>query len=210
MAVGRIAEIAPRGGDVRLTLDTGAMDLSGAQVGDSIAVSGVCLTAVALQPARFVADVSLETLARTTLGRLSAGASVNLEPALRVGDRLGGHLVSGHVDGVGNVNGIRAAARSQHMTFSAPAGLARYIAEKGSICIDGVSLTVNGVTGNEFTVNVVPHTLAATTLGTYVAGRAVNIEVDLLARYVERLMQGEQAATPGITTAFLTEHGFLK
>ena len=210
MAVGRVAEMAPRGGDVRLAVDTGGLELAGARIGDSIAVNGVCLTAVAVQQRRFTADVSLETLARTNLGRLSAGAPVNLELALRVGDRLGGHLVSGHVDGVGDVCGIENAARSQRMTFAAPAALARYIAEKGSICIDGVSLTVNGVNGAEFAVNVVPHTLTATTLGHYAVGQAVNIEVDVLARYVERLMHGERAATPEITTAFLAEHGFLK
>lgn len=210
MAVGRVAEVVPRGGDVRLAIDTGGLELADVPIGASIAVNGVCLTAVAVQPRRFAADVSLETLARTSLGRLGAGAPVNLELALRVGDRLGGHLVSGHVDGVGDLRGIDAAARSQRMTFTVPAALACYIAEKGSICIDGVSLTVNGVNGAEFAVNVVPHTLAATTLGNYAVGQAVNIEVDLLARYVERLLQGERAATPEITTAFLAEHGFLK
>lgn len=188
-AVGRVAALEPRGGDVRLRIVAPGWPLEDVAEGDSIAVAGVCLTALDLAADGFAADVSIETLSLTTLGRLAPGDGVNLEKALRLSDRLGGHLVSGHVDGVGRVVEVAADARSQRWTFEAPAALARYIAVKGSICIDGVSLTVNAVDGARFGVNLIPHTQAVTTFGARRAGDAVNLEVDLLARYIERLQQ---------------------
>jgi riboflavin synthase len=191
-AVGRIASREQRGGDARLVIDAGALILDDVALGDSIAVAGVCLTVVALDGARWAADISAETLARTTLGALRVGDGVNLEKALRLADRLGGHLVSGHVDGVGVVARIDVApddgsGASQRWTFRLPRGLARYVAVKGSICIDGTSLTVNEVGDDDFGVTLIPHTLGATTFGSRRAGDAVNIEVDLVARYLERL-----------------------
>lgn len=189
-AVGRVAAIERRGGDVRLAIDSAELGLGDVVPGDSIAVAGVCLTAIELDGPRFAADVSVETLDHTTLGALRAGDPVNLEKALRLADRLGGHLVSGHVDGVGKVLDVREDARSQRWTFEAPAALARYIATKGSICIDGASLTVNEVEGARFGVNLIPHTVERTTFRVRRPGDAVNLEVDMVARYVERLMAG--------------------
>ena len=207
-AVGRIARLEPRGGDLRLHVDSAALDLSDVALGDSIAVSGVCLTAVALGPRGFAADVSNETLALTTLGKLGPGDPVNLEKALRLADRLGGHLVSGHVDGLGKVLAIAADGRSQRWTFELPDALARYVAAKGSVCIDGTSLTVNVVDGARFGVNLIPHTVAHTAFHARQPGDAVNIEVDLIARYVERLI-GQRGADPSrIDTDFLRRHGF--
>ncbi len=211
-AVGRIAAIEKHGGDARLRIDTGTLDMSDVQLGDSIAVSGVCLTALECGANAFSADVSSETLTRTTLGSLRTGSRVNLEKALTPASRLGGHLVSGHVDGVGEVTERSADARSVRFRIQAPAALARYIAAKGSICLDGVSLTVNVVDGAQFELNIVPHTLQATTLDEYQPGRRVNLEVDLIARYLERLLLGDRAADTGttITHAFLAEHGFIR
>jgi riboflavin synthase len=211
-AVGKIVSMEARGGDARLRIDCGKLDMADVRTGDSIAVSGVCLTAVEHDTHGFVADVSGETLSRTSLGRLRAGDAVNLEKALTLSTPLGGHLVSGHVDGVGVVVARREDARSVQFRFKAPAPLAKYIAEKGSICVDGISLTVNGVHGAEFEVNIVPHTLKETTLGNLKAGSEVNIEVDMLARYMERLMLGENAAVEGatITREFLATHGFTR
>jgi riboflavin synthase len=193
-AIGRIARIEPLGGDTRLHIDAVTLDLSDVGIGDSICVSGVCLTAIALDGTQFAADVSNETLACTTLGMLQSGKGVNLEKSLRLADRLGGHLVSGHVDAVGRVVAIEADARSQRWTFDLPVPLARYVAAKGSVCIDGVSLTVNEVDGNRFGVNLIPHTVEVTTFRDKQAGDTVNIEVDLIARYVERLRSaGEEA-----------------
>ncbi len=186
-SVGRIASREPRGGDMRLAIDAASLELDDVAIGDSIAVAGVCLTAVEFDGPRFVADVSAETLRLTTLGTLVAGDAVNLEKALRLADRLGGHLVSGHVDGVGRVARIDDDGASQRWTFRVPALLARYIAVKGSICVDGTSLTVNTVDADTFGVTLIPHTLAVTTFGARKAGDAVNIEVDLMARYAERL-----------------------
>jgi riboflavin synthase len=186
-AVGQVVAQEARGGDARLLIDAGALDLGDVAIGDSIAVAGVCLTAITLAGAQFGVDVSAETLRLTTLGALRAGDAVNLEKALRLADRLGGHLVSGHVDGSGRVERIVDDGASQRWIFSAPRALMRYIAVKGSICIDGTSLTVNAVEGDTFGVTLIPHTLAATTFGARLAGDAVNLEVDLVARYVERL-----------------------
>ncbi len=186
-ATGKIVRAEPRGGDVRLVVDAGKLGLDDVAIGDSIAVSGVCLTAVALDGNTFAVDVSNETLSRTSLGALDAGARVNLEKALRFSDRLGGHLMAGHVDGLGRIVAIEPDARSQRWTFELPAELARYAAPKGSIAIDGISLTINEVEGRRFGVNLIPHTIEVTTLGERRIGDAVNIEVDLVARYVERL-----------------------
>ena len=188
-AVGRIDErMEHASGDVSLAVATGALDAAGIAVGDSICVSGVCLTAVEVTPDGFRTDVSAESLARTTLGNLASGSRVNLETSLTLATPLGGHLVSGHVDGIAQVVARREDARSVRIGFRAPDALARYIAEKGSVCIDGTSLTVNGVDGAAFDVNIVPHTIAATTLGDLGPGSTVNIEVDPIARYVERLL----------------------
>lgn len=186
-AIGEIARIEPCNGDVRLTIDTKILDMADVAVGDSICVSGVCLTVVESDDDAFAADVSVETLTCTTLGMLKSGSCVNLEKSLRLADRLGGHLVCGHVDGVGRVVAVEPDARSQRWTFEVPASLSRYIAAKGSVCIDGVSLTVNEVEASRFGVNLIPHTLEVTTFRDKHAGDAVNIEVDLIARYVERL-----------------------
>lgn len=204
--VGRMARIEPRGGDVSLTVDTGSLDLSDVQIGDSISVSGVCLTAVTLQPKGFSADVSNETLSLTSLGKLKAGDPVNLEKALRLADRLGGHLVSGHVDGLGKVVSITPDGRSQRWIFEVPASLARYIAAKGSVCIDGTSLTVNEVANQRFGVNLIPHTVENTAFHARRVGDPVNIEVDVIARYVERLLASGDA--PKLDEAFLKQHGF--
>ena len=204
--VGRVARLEPRGGDVRLAIDTAGLDLADVQPGDSIAVSGVCLTAVALEPHGFAADVSNETLSLTTLGQLKAGDLVNLEKALRLADRLGGHLVSGHVDGLGKVVSITPDGRSQRWTFELPAALVRYIAAKGSVCIDGTSLTVNEVAGSRFGVNLIPHTVEHTAFHARRVGDAVNIEVDVIARYVERLLSSGEA--PKLDEAFLRQHGY--
>ena len=186
-AVGKIARIEERGGDTRLSIDAQTLDLSDVAIGDSICVSGVCLTAIAIENNQFAADVSVETLSRTTLGQLRVGDGVNLEKSLRLADRLGGHLVSGHVDAVATIVAIEFEARSQRWTIEVHSSLARYIAAKGSICVDGVSLTVNEVASNRFGVNLIPHTIDVTTFRTSKVGAAVNIEVDLIARYVERL-----------------------
>jgi riboflavin synthase len=210
-AVGQVTQLEARGGDVRIGVATGKLDRRDVRLGDSIAVNGVCLTVVDLLREGFVADVSSETLARTTVGQWRVGDRVNLEKALTPTTRLGGHLVSGHVDGIGQVLNRHVDARSVRIRIEAPAELARYIAKKGSICVDGVSLTVNEVIGAAFDLNIVPHTLVETVVDDYQPGRAVNIEVDLIARYLERLLLGKQAATPGsmITREFLSEHGFL-
>ena len=210
-SIGKIANIESKGGDCRLTINTGKLPLIDAKLGDSIAVSGICLTAVELGDGRFSADVSRETLSRTTLGGLTSGSRVNLELALTPTTRLGGHIVSGHVDGVGEVVSRQLDGRSWRFVIEAPANLAKYIAEKGSICVDGVSLTVNGVDGKRFDLNIVPHTLAETTLDEFQPGRKVNLEVDLLARYLERLMLGEKAAcsSGSITEDLLAESGFI-
>ena len=190
--VGLVRAVEPRGGDVRLWIDVDALPLGGVVDGDSICVSGCCLTALEITPRGFVADVSLETLSLTTLGELAIGSRVNLEPSLKAGDSLGGHLVSGHVDGLGEVTSVAGDARSVRMRFRCPTRLSRYVARKGSIAVDGVSLTVNDVDGDEFGVNLIPHTQSVTTLGEFAPGRRVNLEIDQVARYVERLLATQQ------------------
>jgi riboflavin synthase len=185
-AVGRITRVEPRPGGARIAVSASRLGLDDVAIGDSIAVNGVCLTVVAKSPASFEADVSAETFS-CTVG-LDASGEVNLEKALRLADRLGGHLVAGHVDGVGEVMRIRAAGESTLMTIRAPEPLSRYIARKGSVAVQGVSLTVNEVRDAEFDVNLIPHTISATTLRNLKAGSSVNLEVDLVARYVERML----------------------
>ncbi|MBK9495249.1 MAG: Riboflavin synthase [Alphaproteobacteria bacterium ADurb.BinA280] len=186
-AVGSISALQPSAGDLRLHVATGSLGIADLALGESIAVNGVCLTVVAFSAEHFEADVSNETLRCTTLGALQPGSKVNLERAMRADGRFGGHIVSGHVDGVGEVQSITSESRSQIWRFRVPEILSRYIAEKGSVCIDGTSLTVNAVESNEFEVNLVPHTLANTRFHALSIGARVNIEVDLIARYVERL-----------------------
>ena len=188
--VGRLAALERRGGDVRLTVEVGSLAFDAVQLGESIAVNGVCLTVIEFDAHTFAADASNETLALTTLGALAVGDALNLERAMRPTDRLGGHLVSGHVDGVGRVLHVWNDARAQRWLFEAPAALRRYIAAKGSICVDGVSLTVNEVDDAGFEVALIPHTVANTRFAHTQVGDAVNLEIDLVARYVERLLAG--------------------
>lgn len=213
-AVGQIASLQPRGGDVRVQVRTGKLDLRDVKLGDSIAVNGVCLTVVELPGDGFWADVSQETMRHSAFVNLQIGSPVNLEKALTATTRLGGHLVSGHVDGVGKVLSREEEARSVRFRIEVPSALARYIAHKGSITVDGTSLTVNGVDGAVFDVNIVPHTLQETIMGDYQQGTVLNLEVDVIARYLERLLMGDKAAEPGavsgISMAFLAENGFLK
>jgi len=208
-AIGQLRTRQDKGGDVRIEIASGLLDLSDVKLGDSIAVNGVCLTVTQCLKDGFCADVSRETLSLSTLGNLRAGSPVNLEKALLATSRLGGHLVSGHVDGLGEVLSRKENARAVEFRIRAPAPLAKYIAHKGSITVDGVSLTVNAVSGAEFALTLIPHTIKLTISQHYQAGSLVNLEVDLLARYLERLLQGEKPASGGITAGFLGEHGYL-
>ncbi|MGD8617276.1 MAG: riboflavin synthase [Gammaproteobacteria bacterium] len=211
-AVGEVAGLEPRGEDLRLRIRTGKLDLRDVSIGDSIAASGVCLTVVALPGDGFWADVSGETLACTGIGALKLGDRVNLEKALTLSTPLGGHLVSGHVDGIGEVVSQRQDGRSVRFRMRAPGALARYIAAKGSVCVEGISLTVNAVEGAEFELNIVPHTLAETTMGELRPGRAFNLEVDIIARYLERLLLGEKAGdatASGVSEELLRRCGFM-
>jgi len=211
-AVGEIVALEPKSGDLRVRIKTHGLDLADVILGDSIATNGVCLTVVELPGDGYWADVSVETLDYTSLRQWRVGQSVNLEKALTPTTRLGGHIVSGHVDGVAEVVSRTPDARSERFRMRAPKALAKYIAHKGSITIDGTSLTVNAVDGDEFELNIVPHTIAETVIGSYQAGTQVNIEVDVIARYLERLLLGEKAADSAsgqsIDMAFLAEHGF--
>jgi len=212
-AIGQIREIEPKGQDTRLRIQTGKLDLSDVQLGDSIAVNGVCLTAVELPGDGFWADVSQETLSKTSLASILVNQRVNLEKAMTPTTRLGGHLVSGHVDGLGEVISRKPEGRSVVFEIQAPNELARYIAKKGSICVDGTSLTVNDIIGARFSLNIVPHTLIETIMDEYDVGRKVNLEVDIIARYLERLLLGDDAAKAGktdISLDFLAQHGFIK
>lgn len=210
-AIGTISSLESKGGDKRLHIDTGKLDMSDVKPGDSIAVSGVCLTAIEFDSSSFVADVSGETLAHTTLGKLSKGDHINLEKALTPSSRLGGHMVSGHVDGVGEIVSRSKDARSIRFTLRAPAELTRYIARKGSICVDGISLTVNSVDEDSFDLNIVPHTLEQTTMNDFESGRRVNLEVDVIARYLERLItDSDSNETSDITLELLKRQGYVK
>jgi riboflavin synthase len=186
--MGTVLERETRGGDLHLVIAFAQLDETRLNVGDSVCVQGCCLTVTERAGATFSADLSRETLSLTTLGALEVGAAVNLEPALRAGDVLGGHLVSGHVDAIARILSVESDARSRRLEVAAPAGLMRYVARKGSVTLDGVSLTVNEIAERSFGVNIIPHTLAVTTLGALAAGASVNLEVDQLARYLERLM----------------------
>jgi riboflavin synthase len=206
--VGRVAEIGELGADRRWVVDTEGVELGPIAVGGSVAVNGCCLTATTVAGRRFTADLSAETLRVTTLGRLDTGARVNLETPLKIGDTLDGHMVQGHVDGVGEVVKLEAAGRSTVLVIELPEALARYVAQKGSIAVDGVSLTVNAVRGNRFEVNVIPHTQAVTVIGGYRLGDAVNIEVDMIARYLERL--GRRDDEQGVGMELLRKHGYAR
>jgi riboflavin synthase len=188
LATGRVSSVTEKGGDLELGIDAAALDLGRIAIGDSVSVQGACLTVTRKEGACFYADVSRETMAKTTLGDLGAGSRVNLEPSLRAGDALGGHWVSGHVDAVGKLKTLVQDARSWRLEFELPAALMRFVASKGSICVNGVSLTVNHVAGRCFDVNIIPHTLKVTTLGELKVDDGVNIEIDVIARYLERLM----------------------
>tara|TARA_R110001592_G_scaffold234908_1_gene492757 strand:+ start:128 stop:793 length:666 start_codon:yes stop_codon:yes gene_type:complete len=213
-ALGSVADLQLRGGEWRMSIHSAALDFGDVILGDSIAVNGVCLTVTKLGTAQFEVDVSNETMQHTTLHGLGKGTKVNLEKALTPTKRLGGHIVSGHVDGVGEVTALRPDGASIRMDFSVPKDLAKYIAQKGSICIDGTSLTVNTVNGAAFSVNIIPHTQSETIIQDYKVGGKVNLEVDLIARYLERLMQGDSAAeeqqgsASKLTKSLLAENGY--
>jgi riboflavin synthase len=187
LAKGRVTSLTERDGDLELAVDAAGLDVARIAIGDSVCVQGVCLTVTRKQDMCFYADVSRETMAKTTLGKLKVGSNVNLEPSLRAGDPLGGHMVSGHVDAVGNLKRIDPDARSWRLEFELPPTLSRFVAAKGSICLNGVSLTVNKVDGLIFDVNIIPHTQAVTTLGELRVGDGVNVEIDVVARYLDRL-----------------------
>ncbi|MGI0118940.1 riboflavin synthase [Zooshikella sp. RANM57] len=213
-AVGQILSIQHHGQDISLHVDAGALDMSTVAIGDSIATNGVCLTVTKIAKKGYWADVSKETLDCTTVAHWQVGNKVNLEQALMPTSHLGGHIVSGHVDGVGVVNELHADGRSRRLGIGAPRALAKYIAAKGSITVDGTSLTVNQVNGSWFELNIVPHTINQTIIQHYQVGSKVNLEVDILARHLERLLLGDKAAepdtsSPSITSEFLAEHGFL-
>lgn len=215
-AVGTIADMRMTGGDMRLYVRTGALDLGDVKLGDSIATNGVCLTAVELPGDGFIADVSLETLAHTRFESLTVGEQVNLEKAMRADTRFGGHIVTGHVDALGTIVERSEDARSVRLSVRMPGSIQRYVAARGSITVDGVSLTVNALEGDCFTLNIVPHTAQETIIDSYTAGRQVHLEVDIIARYLERLMGAAQAddqtdgAADGVTLALLANHGFMR
>ncbi|MGI9235600.1 MAG: riboflavin synthase [Woeseiaceae bacterium] len=204
-ATGTIGAIQPQGGDVRLMVRSSGLEWSDFELGESIAVNGVCLTAVAIHSDGFDTDVSVETLDVTALGQLTVGSAVNLEPSISLGERLGGHLVSGHVDCTGVVKSRAADARSVRLEIEIPSEYGRYVARKGSVCVDGVSLTINEVSVNSFEVNIIPHTVEVTIIKTYAVGTVVNVEVDLLARYTERLLNPDGS---GISLELLKAHGY--
>lgn len=204
-AKGNITALERRGGDVRLSVQSDGLPFVDYAVGESIAVNGVCLTAVTLREDGFDTDVSVETLNVTSLGALGIGDQVNLEPSMALGDRLGGHLVSGHVDCLGAVTALDSDARSIRIAIEIPSDYAHYVARKGSVTVDGVSLTVNEVSATSFEVNIIPHTAEVTIIGEYRAGTKVNVEVDLLARYIERLLGKDEKE---LSIEFLKEHGY--
>jgi riboflavin synthase len=214
--VGVIQSLTPSGDDIRLSIKTNKLDMSDVNLGDSIANNGVCLTVVEYNAHGFSADVSHETIKRTGFASYQAGSRVNLEKALQANGRLGGHIVSGHVDGVGEVLSVAQVGRYVEIWVHAPDSLAKYLAEKGSITVDGVSLTVNQVKGAKFLLTLIPHSLQETIIGQYQKGTKVNLEVDVIARYLERLVLGDKAAHEqpatgqDISMAFLAENGYLK
>ncbi len=208
--IGTVQAVHRRGPEMNLVVDPGGLDGSAIRIGDSVSVNGVCLTVVSLTDNQFEFDISAETVSRSTFARLGEGAKLNLELALLPADRLGGHIVTGHVDGLGELIECKQVGRSVEMRFRTTAALSRFIAEKGSISIDGVSLTVNKVEALVFDVNIVPHTLQATTLGAFSVGQQAHIEVDLIARYVERLMNVDNAhGDNALNKALLAKHGFI-
>jgi len=209
-SLGEISALVPTGEDMRLSISCAEMGMDDVALGDSISINGVCLTVTELQATEFCAYVSGETLSCTTFAQLQVNDRVNIEKALLPTTRLGGHLVSGHVDGIATVVSTEDDAKSRRIRFSVPQDLSRYIAAKGSVCVDGVSLTVNVVEADQFEVNIIPHTLQQTVIGNYKAKMQVNIEVDIIARYLERLLckEGTSAAPNLLDFAFLSEHGF--
>jgi riboflavin synthase len=209
-AQGKLQSLTPKGGDLTLTVHSDTLGFADVKLGDSVAVSGVCLTVTVLDAHSFSADVSRETLSLTSLGQLKPGNTVNLEKAMQPSSRFGGHIVSGHVDGLGKVVKLTPDARSTRIDVEAPAELAKYIAHKGSITVDGISLTVNEVRGAIFSLNIIPHTAEVTTIGEWQVGSRVNLEVDIIARYLERLLLGEKAAQANsdISSDFLAQPGF--
>ena len=214
-AVGQVRDIQPHSADTRFRIDAKLMPLDDSRIGDSIAVNGVCLTATEIEGSTFWVDISSESLAKTSLQAIQVGSPVNLEKALTLSTPLGGHLVSGHVDGLGEITRIETSGRANVYQVRIPGHLAKYVAQKGSICIDGVSLTVNQVSGHELSVTIIPHTQTQTIISSYQVGTKVNIEIDLIARYLERLLLGERAADASVSTqelskAFLKENGFIK
>ena len=210
-AVGKISAMTPKGADVSVTVDSGSLDLSDVKLGDSIATNGVCLTVVKLTGKGYVADLSLETLNRTAFVNYKAGQVVNLEKAMLATTRFGGHMVSGHVDAVAEVIERQHIGRAIEFWIKVPPQLAKYISEKGSVAVDGISLTVNAVRGDEFKLTIVPHTAAETTMADFHVGRKINLEVDVIARYLERLMLGDKAAEKQskVTMDLLARTGFL-
>ncbi|MDO6704611.1 riboflavin synthase [Photobacterium sp. 1_MG-2023] len=211
-AVGRIQALTAKGKDVSVTVESGKLDLSDVKLGDSIATNGVCLTVVALTGKGYVADVSVETLNRTAFRDYQPGQKVNLEKAMLPTTRFGGHIVSGHVDETGEIISRTLTGRAIEFWIKAPDHLAKYIAEKGSVTVDGISLTVNAIRGAEFKLTIVPHTASETTMDDFQPGRKVNLEVDVISRYLERLMLGEKAAQPeatDISMSLLARSGFL-
>jgi len=210
-AVGAVKRLEPLGGDLRFIIDTGSLDMGDVKIGDSIAVNGVCLTVIEFDSASFSADVSNETISLTSLKGLAAGGAVNLEKAMLPTTRMGGHLVSGHVDGLGTVVNKSGDARSIRVEIEVPAELKKYIAVKGSICIDGTSLTVNSVDDRVVGLNIVPHTQERTVIQHYCKGTKVNLEVDLVARYLETLLLNMDDKDKGkVNMELLTRAGFVK
>ena len=212
-SLGKVESLQSVGGDVRLRIGT-SLDMSDVHLGDSIATNGICLTVIEWGENWYAADVSRESLNRTTLGTWKVGQPVNVEKAMLPTTRFGGHIVSGHVDAVGEITLVREDARSIYYEVTAPAEIAKYLAEKGSVTVDGISLTINHLRGNVISLNLIPHTAERTNIGTWKTGAKVNLEVDVLARYIERLMLGDKAAETQeqskLSMAFLAENGFLK
>ena len=210
-AIGTITALTPKGADISVTVDSGNLDLSDVKLGDSIATNGVCLTVVKLTGKGYVADLSLETLNRTAFAHYQAGQVVNLEKAMLPTTRFGGHMVSGHVDAVAEIIERHHTGRAIEFWVKVPAHLAKYISEKGSVAVDGISLTVNEINGDEFKLTIVPHTALETTMDAFKPGRMINLEVDVIARYLERLMLGDKAADkkPQVTMDLLARTGFL-